>query len=763
MKMLDSIKLKSVQLKITLWTGLCLILAAAIIIAYAAMSLRTTAVNNAEMQAVSLAESKAAAIDAEIEIALDAARTIAQLLTGIKDSEITEPVSRAQVNAMLRNVLEENPTFVGVYTLWEPDAFDGNDDEYAGTRGHDETGRFIPYWNRSDEGTIHLDPLTDYDTDDDISWFYQCPRQTRRECVLNPYTYTVQGEEVLMTSLVVPIIANDTVYGIAGIDFPLQSIQTMIDNVDMYDGTADLLVVSHDGTLAAVSDRTEMAGEPAFNFHEDFTTDDMARVQRGEQIVEFQTHEGTPELEVFVPIKIGRTATPWSMNIIIPSNKITEGATQLMWGMIGIGSVLALTGLVLLWFVAGQIARPIRSITTIAHEVSSGNFNVTTDVTSSDEIGKLATSFNNMIYTLRQKIENEQQANERAVARAIEIQTAKERIEGVVNEYLDFVNRVSGGDLTARLSLAENGNNDNDETLIKLGQSLNRMAENLGDMTTHIRTASSNISAAASEILAAASQQASSATEQSSAIVQTTTTIEEIKGIARRTTQEATLLAQESQMALQVARQGTQTVEETVRGMEQIRQKVESISQTILALSEQTQAISLINTSVAEIADQSNMLALNAAIEAARAGEQGKSFAVVAQQVRDLAERSKAATAQVKDILTQIQRVTHEAVMVTEEGTKSVEAEVQLVNKTGKTIHQVSSEVENGAQGNVQIASAAQQQMTGVDQVAQAMQAMKQASQQTLASIRQTEQAARDLNALAQSLEKSIAVYRLVE
>ena len=195
--------------------------------------------------------------------------------------------------------------------------------------------------------------------------------------------------------------------------------------------------------------------------------------------------------------------------------------------------------------------------------------------------------------------------------------------------------------------------------------------------------------------------------------------------------------------------------------MGQIRAQVESIAQTILALSDQTQAIGMIIASVSELADQSNLLALNAAIEAARAGEQGKSFAVVAQHVRDLAERSKGATVQVRELLSEIQRSTNAAVLVTEEGTKGVDVGGRLAGQAGQVIHKIAGEVESGAQANIQIAAGAHQQTAGMEQVGQAMGAIQQATTQTIASTRQAERAAQDLHILAQSLQKTVATYRL--
>lgn len=335
------------------------------------------------------------------------------------------------------------------------------------------------------------------------------------------------------------------------------------------------------------------------------------------------------------------------------------------------------------------------------------------------------------------------------------LQKTKGDLQTAVQAYSVFAEQVARGNLTARMNPTGN------EELDMLGENLNRMVERLRDMTMQIRGAANNIASATTEILSATTQQASSSAEQSSATTQASATVEEVRAIAEQTSSQSGRAAEESKKMLEAAQRGTQIVENNIDGMGKIRQKVESIAQTILALSEQTQAIGDITRTVSELADQSNMLALNAAIEAARAGEQGKSFAVVAQQVRELAERSKSATAQVQDILNEIQRATNTAVMVTEEGTKGVEEGVRLSEAAGQTIHEIALEVERGSQSNTQMAAAAHQQTIGMEQILQAMKAIQQAATQTLASTRQAEQAARDLHALAQTLQQTVAVYEV--
>jgi methyl-accepting chemotaxis protein len=139
----------------------------------------------AKDQAQAQASSHAGVIDAEIETALDTARTLAQVFTSVKDGGIK--LSRQQANAMLKQVLVDNPQFVGISTAWEPDAFDRRDANHIGTVGHDETGRFIPYWARSGEEII-LTPLMDYEVKG-TGDYYLIPKRTKQEAIID-HMYT---------------------------------------------------------------------------------------------------------------------------------------------------------------------------------------------------------------------------------------------------------------------------------------------------------------------------------------------------------------------------------------------------------------------------------------------------------------------------------------------------------------------------------------------------------------------------------------------
>jgi methyl-accepting chemotaxis protein len=339
------------------------------------------------------------------------------------------------------------------------------------------------------------------------------------------------------------------------------------------------------------------------------------------------------------------------------------------------------------------------------------------------------------------------------------LQETNESLQTTVSEYSTFAEQVGRGDLTTKLSL--NGHGQEDDPLVVLGHNLNGMVDNLRTIASQTTEATQALSAAATEILAATNQQATGATEQSAAISQATTTVDEIKTIAEQMVTRSQSVADIAQRTVEVSRAGQGTVQEAVTGMAQIKARVDVIEENILALSERTNQIGEIIDTVNTIASQSNMLALNASVEAARAGEQGKGFAVVAEEVRDLAERSTQATAQVKAILSDIQKATNATGMATEEGKKGVDSGVQLVGQMGEAIDQLARVIDESAQSAAQMSAGGQQQTSGMEQIAVAMQNINQVTVQGMSATRQAEKSAQQLNELARGLADVVEQFQL--
>ena len=410
-------------------------------------------------------------------------------------------------------------------------------------------------------------------------------------------------------------------------------------------------------------------------------------------------------------------------------------------------TVIASLGIVFLaYFVARSIYRPIAKIADVAVRIADGDLEERVDITSRNEIGILAQSFNAMTDNLRNRFDNERDN--------------RNRIEGTVSGYMQFIDHVAQGDLTNRLDI--NGNfNENDEELRTLGINLNYMVENLAEMAGQIREAASNISASASEIEAATTQQTASATEQDAAVTQTVATLEEVRTTVAQTADRAQNVSEASQQSARVSRDGEEAVNETIEGMHDIRDQVSSIAETILMLSDQTGQIGEIIDTVNGLAEQSQLLALNASIEAARAGAEGKGFAVVAMEVRQLAEQSRDATARVRDILGEIQQATNTAVKVTEEGSRGTETGMERAQRAGDSIRELASTIDEAARASAQIAASTHQQINGMDQLSSAMTQIKQAATQTSASARQVETSVRDLTEMARHLEDIASRYRV--
>ena len=322
---------------------------------------------------------------------------------------------------------------------------------------------------------------------------------------------------------------------------------------------------------------------------------------------------------------------------------------------------------------------------------------------------------------------------------------------------LEMLYRVDRGDLTARLVPLT----ADDNRFRKLAEAMNVMTDGLHRMTSEVRNATQGLAASAEEIRVATARQLAAAERQDNVVTHTTATVNEVRATVTETAERAQNVAENAQASIEVSRTGEQAVSDAIDGMNLIRRKVEDIADNILILSEHTQQIGEIIATVNSIADQSKMLALNASVEAARAGEEGKGFAVVAMEVRNLAEQSREATAQVRDILSEIQRATNAAVMVTEEGTKGVDRGVNLVDRAGQTIRDLTATIEENAIAAVQIAASTRQQAVGMDQLTNAMRTIKDATAEATSSTVQVERNVQQLQGVAEHLGATLNRYRL--
>lgn len=247
-----------------------------------------------------------------------------------------------------------------------------------------------------------------------------------------------------------------------------------------------------------------------------------------------------------------------------------------------------------------------------------------------------------------------------------------------------------------------------------------------------------HLSAAVPALSTAASQQASGAAEQAAAVTETTVTVEELSRTAKQ-------IAHAAGEAMAAAEEGQGAVRETGEGMECIKRRMDDVAGRILSLGEKSQRVGEINEIITDIAGKTHLLALNAAIESAAAGEFGARFAVVAAQVKELADETREATSQVKTVVQEIQSAINATVMATGETTAEVDRGAQLATRSGEAIEEIVERVQG-------IHVATQQQLAGSEQVVNAMRDIQDVVRQSAAGSQQAAEAAARLEQIANQL-----------
>ncbi len=330
-----------------------------------------------------------------------------------------------------------------------------------------------------------------------------------------------------------------------------------------------------------------------------------------------------------------------------------------------------------------------------------------------------------------------------------------EELQRRIKQYSSFIKRVAAGDLTHVLEV------EGDDDLAELGQHLDEMTRSLSSIASNIVRVSHDISVSMEQLNKTASAQASSAVEQATAVTEIGSIVEEITQISQQTLEKATALGESSERTFKEGERGKKVIGEVLESMKALQDKMKQIADTILGLSDKTQQVGVITEAVSDIAKQSKMLALNASIEAAKAGESGKGFAVVADEVKDLAERSQTATENVQGILQAIRKTAERAVMVTEDGTKSVDANLEQAKTAGNIMNSLGEVIQETSMASQQIVSAVREESVGIEQVVTSIREIDKVTTQFSDATEETKQAIVALNQVAESLKESADKYKV--
>ena len=338
-------------------------------------------------------------IRAELEQALVTARTLSMGLSGLVEDTL---VDRNAVNAFLRSTLQSNPGLIGLWVGFQPNAFDGNDGDYAHAPGHDGTGRFTPHWYR--EGNqLQLVPLQ-------LGEAYHNTLASGVEIIMEPRPVDADDVQVLMTSLTVPIYKNEEIIGVVGVDISFDFIQDITEQTVLYDSGFGRLLSQ--GGLVVTHPTRARVGDIAGEFRDGQRQDIFALINQGKLFSEWAYSVALEDetFKSFAPIAIGDTGIYWSFGTVVQRAEMYAS----VYGLIRQALIFVIFGGLLIafvtYFIAGSISRPISSVASVLQQVSNLDLNseVITKVdrylNRKDEIGTMTNAVTTMQTSLMEII-----------------------------------------------------------------------------------------------------------------------------------------------------------------------------------------------------------------------------------------------------------------------------------------------------------------------------------------------------------------------
>ncbi len=417
--------------------------------------------------------------------------------------------------------------------------------------------------------------------------------------------------------------------------------------------------------------------------------------------------------------------------------------------------VMALVGLGLMFFFISQLTRtiitPVRELADTALEIANGNTNLRVKVHADDELGQMAQSFNLMTEHLQKLMEDLQKekcsVEQRVIEAVTEAEAQRQCLEQSVNKLLENIEIFAQGDLRVSLNEAAEGE------IARLYAGFNRAISRIEEMLQEVQHTVHKSAVVATQLSHSAEELSASMQTQSHQAAEVAAAVEEMTRTIQHTSQNTSFAAEQAAISGQTARGGGEIVRQTIQKINQIADTVLVSTQTVETLGNASTKIGEIVMVIDDIADQTNLLALNAAIEAARAGEQGRGFAVVADEVRRLAERTTEATKKISEMIKEIQNRTQNVVDAMKKGSKEVVSGIELADQAGKALDNIVESADRLVEMVQQIAAANQQQYTTSEEISRKVESISGVVSESEQGVAMVARVAEEMNTMTRHLQ----------
>ncbi|MDR1466544.1 MAG: methyl-accepting chemotaxis protein [Treponema sp.] len=561
------------------------------------------------------------------------AKAMADVMNSYEGVAVEE--RRERYDSTLQGVMESNPEFLGIFTVWDVNAIDGNDTAYTNTAGTDASGRYMPLFTRR-SGQIEKRSLSEYEQFNDI----MVSLKSRDPVFSNPYyTQTVRGE-LLVARICYPIITNNVVVGRCGIMLDLTDSDMLVSQIKPYgDGRAS--VYANDGTIAAHYD-SSMVGKQL--------RDPRSMAILGEEMVSAleatlrtgEAYSGSNVGRIFqsYPFYVGESKTAWTILSSVPENTVFAAVLFLIEITIVIVFVSIIVAAAVVFFVMkSTITDRIVKVAKAIKDISEGEGDLTRHITitRNDEIGDLATYFNATIEKIRLLVTAVKHQSISLFDIGNELSTNMSETAAAVNEIAANIQSIKERVFNQSTSVTETS-----ATMEQINLNIDKLSKHIDKQTDSVA-------------------QCSSAIEEMIANIQSVT---------------QTLVRNKDNM-------------NSLAGASEVgRNGLQEVSSDIQEIARQSEGLLEINAVMENIASQTNLLSMNAAIEAAHAGEAGKGFAVVADEIRKLAESSGEQSKTISEVLKKIKESIDKI-------SKSTDAVLNKFEAIDKGVKMVSDQEEN--------------------------------------------------------------------